>query len=369
MTAFEINLSEITLPSPVTAESVAAPATVISSKTLSPLAQMFLFSAGEWEEFTREWGQAQKQKYHQVVRMGGANDYGVDVACFVGEAGFKGEWDNYQCKHYEKALSPSTALPEIGKILWHVFQGRISSPKNYFFVAPRDCGPKLVNYLTGKTDLKEALIKAWNTSCRKTISSKYEVELEGEFLDFIQDFDFQIFKYKSCSEMIEDHKKTSFYSTRFFQTLNAREKADIPPKRPEVSESKYLRKLNHAYAESNSVCPTDFKLESYDELRPHYNRQRESFYSAEGLKRFARDNVPKGTFENMTDDLEFSILDVFEDDSHPNGLERLKAVTKLATQLSFNANPLASVTLNKDKVGICHQLANDDRLTWVKPDE
>ncbi len=367
MTAFDLELSSLELPTPTSNDGTIAPATVVSTKTLTPLQQIFLFSPDEWEEFTLEWGQGKKQEYHQVVRMGGANDYGVDVACFVDDQGFNGVWDNYQCKHYAKPLKPSTALPEIGKIIWHIFEKRISQPRAYYFFAPQDCGPKLEGLLTGKTSLQESLIENWKQTCQKSITSTKEIALTGELLNFVNDFDFSIFKYKSCVDVIEDHQKTRYYSTRFFQTLSARETPESPPQEPANIESRYIRQLNEAYADSKSIPVTNFRLGA--DLAPHYKRQRESFYSAEGLKRFARDNVPEGTFETMTDDLAFAIADIQEDTSHANGLARLKAVTSHASQLTFDANPLSRVTLIIDKTGICHQLANDGHLTWVQTDE
>ena len=66
--------------------------------------------------------------------MGGANDFGIDVACFKSDKGFEGPWDNFQCKYYKgEPLAPSTAIPEIGKILWHIHSKKISCPENYYF--------------------------------------------------------------------------------------------------------------------------------------------------------------------------------------------------------------------------------------------
>ncbi len=61
----------------------------------------------------------QKSQYKKVVRLAAATGMGIDVAGFTDAAALKGVWDNFQCKHYDDPLTPSVAMPEIGKVLWH----------------------------------------------------------------------------------------------------------------------------------------------------------------------------------------------------------------------------------------------------------
>jgi hypothetical protein len=44
-------------------------------------------------------------------------------------------------------------------------------------------------------------------------------------------------------------------------------------------------------------------------------------------------------------------------------------VTEHATKLQMSGHLLREVVTPKDRIGICHQLANDDRVTWVPKDE
>lgn len=121
---------------------------VLNGRRITPIQHLLLISPDEWEIFLVEWAQYQKKRYHLVVRLGGANDHGVDVACFMTKRGFRGQWDNYQCKYYkDEPLAPSTAIPEVGKILWHIFNKNITTPENYYFFAPKDCGPSLKKLL------------------------------------------------------------------------------------------------------------------------------------------------------------------------------------------------------------------------------
>jgi hypothetical protein len=103
----------------------------------------------------------------------------------------------------------------------------------------------------------------------------------------------------------------------------------------------------------------------WQNLIKHYHRQREYFYHAESLRNFARDTVPSGTFEDLQDEVHSGVVEV-ESAPHPDGLVRMNAVTQAAAQLPLSANGLINVTKVQDKRGICHQLANEDRLTWKK---
>jgi hypothetical protein len=100
-------------------------------------------------------------------------------------------------------------------------------------------------------------------------------------------------------------------------------------------------------------------------LRDHFLRQREAFYQAESLRVFARDTVPPGTFESLQDDIYDGVIDT-HDAGHADGYARVCEVTKAARELQITSNALISCTKPKDRDGICHHLANEDRLQWTK---
>jgi hypothetical protein len=100
-------------------------------------------------------------------------------------------------------------------------------------------------------------------------------------------------------------------------------------------------------------------------LAGHYHRQREYFYHAESLRNFARDTVPSGTFESLQDEVHAGVVDISEA-VHLDGLACLNAVTQAAQELQLTENGLISVVKIQDRRGICHQLANVDRLRWKK---
>jgi hypothetical protein len=86
--------------------------------------------------------------------------------------------------------------------------------------------------------------------------------------------------------------------------------------------------------------------------------------STESLRNFARDTVPEGTFSALQEDVYQSVIDISES-SYQDGLARMRATVAQSAQLPLTSSPLASVTRPQDKQGICHQLANEERLTWV----
>ena len=362
------DLSEHVMAEPAGKPNEIVAPQLISGKPPPPQQLILLYSANDWEEFLREWGHYQKKQYHLVTRLGGANDYGVDVACFCTDDGFQGDWDNYQCKHYADPLGPKTAIQEIGKLMWHVYSNNLTKPRKYYFFAPKDCGPSLKKLLLDKGKLRLEVKSKWSDWCAKSITSTQDISLDGEFGDFVENFDFSIFNYKPSLEIIEEHQNTPYHTYRFFKTLEGRPAPEKPPTEHAVMEAKYIEKLLDAYSDYSKLPNDQINLSDGSVLARHFLRQRENFYYAEALKLFSRDSVPPGTYDLLQDEMFSAVVEVV-DDIHDNGFECVKAVTKHAQGLGFPSNVLHQVMKVQDKQGICHQLANDDKLSWVKKDE
>lgn len=339
---------------------------VVYGRLIPPPQQILLYSAEEWEGFIEEWVHYQKTKYNKVVRFAGANDMGIDVAAFMDEKELEGVWDNYQCKHYKDPLTPKTAIAEIGKIIWHVHMEHITCPRKYYFLAPKDCGMSLKKLLLNKQDLKNKLIDKWDDWCCNSITSTKSIILEGEFETFVNSFDFGVFTFKTALEALEEHRHTPYHAGRFGGGLPDRPAVLNPPPNPGSTESRYLKQLFEAYGDHKKVKIKGLSnLKTWPELEAHYHRQREFFYHAESLRNFARDTVPPGTYEELKDEVYAGVADV-ESSPHQDAYARLNAVTQSAAQLPLSANGLITVVKIQDKRGICHQLANEDRLEWRK---
>ncbi len=324
------------------------------------------FSPGDWEEFTEEWASSLKSKYSSVERFAGAGDQGIDVICFLTNGTFAGGWDNYQCKHYNHALTPSDIWGEIGKVIYYTYTGVYPAPRHHYFVAPHGIGTSLSKLLADPARLKEELENNWVKYCADKITSTKTIAIDSLLKKHIDDFDFSIFSSTSVVKMIEGHVGTPHHAVRFGGGLPSRPIPGAPPEDHSDEESRYIEQLFEAYSEYVSTrLVSGADLQTTPELATDFQRQRERFWHAEMLRNFARDTVPPGTFESLKDDVFDGVIDICNNE-HPHGVGRMRAAMTHSGTLNLSSNPLVSVTKIKDKQGVCHHLANEDRLTWVK---
>lgn len=333
-----------------------------------PQQQILLYSGAQWEEFAEEWAHfCLKPVYASIRRFTGAGDRGVDIAGFADTDGLQGVWDNYQCKHLDKPLAPSKAWVELGKILWHSFKGDYRTPRAYYFVAARGVGTTLAALLADKAKLKKELIANWDGYCRKAITDTQEIVLEGDFLAHVLAFDFGIFGMKTALQLIEDHQRCPHHAIRFGGGLPERASPTAPPDEIGPAESRYVEQLFEAYTDHTKASVADASgLKSWPYLQAHFGRQRVAFYHAESLRIFARESVPQGTYEALQEDIFSGVVDT-HDAGHSDAYQRVCAVTKAARELQITSNPLITRAKPTDRDGICHQLANDNRLIWKRP--
>ena len=356
------DVTVLTVPSPPPASS----AKIAFGKVLPPQQQLILYSSSEWESFIQEWVTAVGKKYVKIGRLSGPGDMGVDVAGFIDDNKFRGKWDNYQCKFYTDPITINEGFEEIGKLIWHCFKDEFVAPQKYYFIAPKGVAPSLKKLLiNGK--LKEELKKRWDKACKTQITTTQEISLIGDFLAYFDKFGFGIFEYKEALEIIDDHRPSQYFAARFGGGLPDRPGVGAAPPHTGPSESRYIEQLYDVYSErENEPIADNTKLGTFPELSEHLDRQREAFYHAEALRNFARDTVPPGTFETLQTEIYDGVVEI-EKAEHNDGLDRVNAVTQSATALQLTSNGLITVLNVKDRKGICHQLANVDKLKWKKP--
>ena len=339
---------------------------------IPPINLLKAMSPDDWEGFTEEWISFHKGKgtYHSVRRYSGPGDLGLDVVAFTSEAWFEEPWDSYQCKHYDHSLHPNDVFGEVGKIIYHSFQRTppfnqaCRVPRHHLFISPRGAGITVGRWLKDPNRFKEEVREKWQSYCVPKIGKDIKAPLKGGFLKYFEEFDFSIFGDKTPVELIEEHEQTIFHAPRFGGGLPPRGQVDTPPSEPTEAESLYLRKLLDAYSDHLKQVVTT-KDDLKPELEQHYNRQRILFYSAESLRNFARDRTPPRTFDTLQEDVYNGVVDVC-DATYVDALARLHVTIITAAQVDVSGNALVGVTKVADKQGICHQLANDDRLTWKK---
>ena len=323
-------------------------------------------SPDEWEEFIEEWMTFKSTEYYDFERLGGAGDQGRDVVGYVDNPKSNNNylWDNFQCKHYSAPLAPSNIWVEIAKICYYAFINEYPFPRKYYFIAPHGVGTKLSNYLKKPDILKEELYNNWENYCRSQITETKKVELVEPLRQYIDGLDFSIFDKISTIKIIMGHSKTQFHVVRFGTPLPKRPKTPQVPENIKANEINYVGKLINAYdSHCKEVVKSVEDAKSNPIYQKHLKRSREDFLHAETLRNFSRDTLPSGEFEGVQDQLLNGVADIV-DTEYPNGFDKVKDTISEAKKLQLPTTPLTSCLTVNDRGGICHQLANDDKIFW-----
>ncbi len=336
--------------------------TTPAGRLMPPKQVLYVYSPDEWEEFVYEWARALGEPYVNVEILGGSNDGGIDVAAFLSQEGLRGQWDCYQCKHYKSGLIWSQAWPEIFKVIRWVAEGRYTMPRRYRFVAPRGCGKALARTLQDPPQLKTDFLRELTSEA--TVIKETPDDVLARITDLAKKTDFSIFKSENIDDVIDVHGKTREHIARFGTPLKTRPEVGVVPEYDASQESRYVGQLLEVYRDSYSkdIVTVDDAMGN-PRARFHLARQREYFFSAESLRLFARDSVPAGTFEGLQDDVHVGVFETYARD-YPNSMDRLTSVLEKSTSLALNGNVLLMMTKPRDTMGICHQLANENRLKW-----
>lgn len=336
----------------------------LEGPAIPPAGRIQLYSSDEWEQFIREYVTGLPGEYIQIKRFGGAGDRGADIAAFKTTLGLEGSWDCFQGKHYAKALNYATAAPEILKIICGVLDGAYCSPDSYHFMAPKGCGTQLNVLLSSPLKLKEKFLQ--QLTPENALVKHLSPERITPLLETARQFDFSIFKSVEILDALEVHAQTRYHAARFGTALKPRPADQIPPAEIDpVAETRYVSQLVAAYCERHPNEDIDSQsVASNPKVGGNFRRQRRDFYKAESLRMYARDSVPPGTFNLLQEDIHSGVIDTAEDDSL-DGMQRLRAVLALVGQLDLNRHRLITRSDIDDRKGICHQLVNADRLSWI----
>lgn len=343
--------------------SPANAAALLAGPRLTPKQHIWFYSPDEWEEFILEWA-VLLPDYVAVRRFGGTNDRGIDVAGLLSQFGLEGAWDCYQGKHYDRPLEPADARVEILKIFCGVVGGHFVMPRKYRFLAPKGCGPGLDRMLSTPSKLKAYFFD--NLDPAKPANRNLDKVLLDRVKDLAGKTDFSIFGSEDLDGVIAMHRRSPNHLVRFGGQLPSRPQPDAPPDEVAQHETRYVEQLMEVYNERFPGNDFDPSLAaSSHHTSDHYLRQREAFYTAESLRVFARDSVPEGTFAALQAEVFDGVIESC-DQLYINGFERLSGVLAVAGSLQLTANALIAVAEQRDRKGICHQLANEDRLIWAR---
>ena len=336
-----------------------------------PLVRLAQFSPDDFERLILEWATDYLPKQvnvDEVQARGGAGDKGRDVLVWLDPSNVTPRrWQLYQCKHYATALGFGAAAVEIAKVLHYTFTGEYTVPEQYWFVTHKGLTNPFQDQIDDPAKLKKAIIDDWDEHCATKITSTCTIALTGAFLQHVKDFDFSIFKAKQPLTLIEEHQKTRYHLVVFGAPLLDRPPPPKPPSHVAPAENGYIAQLREVIGDVLAISVTaeaDF-AHSLPMTRL-YNRSRMTFYSAEGLKELARDQMANAAFFD-------TLLDAFESGlyhSYTNlqikGLPRLQATVAAAQSLQLGGHVLNDHATPNDREGVCHHLANTDRINWCE---
>ena len=337
-------------------------ATLLTGPPISPERRLKTYDPDELEQIVRHWlHETQATNYARLREVGGAGDKGQDVIGYESESSVD-PWDNFQCKQYSRPRRPTDAWFDLCKLVFYVSRGHYTKPRAYYFVAARGVGPKLHDLLMDPEKVREGLIENWG-AYGSELCSLSDIE------DEIQGFAFPKLDSISGLQIISDLRSSRIFPYYFGGGLTKPRPPEKPlPGQIAAHELPYVGKLVEAYDDHSaaSIADADAAI-SHAVYGPHLRESRQDFYTAESLKEFSRDVlIEPDDFASLQDEVFDGVKHTAALD-HANGFDCVRLVCEHATQVQLSDHPLSPEVTPRDRSGICHQLANDDRLGWKKP--
>lgn len=325
--------------------------------------QILSLSDDGLESFVGDWVARKSTSYVECTRFSGPGDMGRDVVGFLSPARHQGEWHNYQCKQYRKALPTEDGIREIGKILYYAYQGNFTAPAKYFFVAPKGINRNLENLIFNPAAFRERLISDWDKYCGAgKIVDNHNILLDAGLKAYIDAYDFSKVHRLTLDDILNDPLVRPVL-TKWFGADPGPAPKGVVPAEVQISELPYIAQLVDAYGDRDQkVYKSHSDIETHPQYGLHLTRQRERFHDAEAFKRFYRDNTEEEVLTAFEDDIYHSVADIC-DAGHQDKLECVEAVMAQAakTVVSGLLTQHARVPVRQ---GVCHHFANENRLRW-----
>ncbi|EOW7075803.1 ABC-three component system protein [Yersinia enterocolitica] len=337
---------------------------------VDPLDRLAQFSAPDFERFTLEWASdylAQLEDVDEVQQRGGAGDKGRDVIVWLDSSEVvRRRWRLYQCKHYGTRLGTAAGIAEIGKVLYYTLRGDYTIPEEYWFVTHQGVVGPLQDLLDDPNKMRQHVLDHWEEQCATQIM-KAPIPLTAELRAHISSFPFSIFRAKQPIEIINEHAKTRFHLTVFGLPLINRPKPPAPPSAVSASEIGYITQLYAVIGENLGMQVTqsaDFA--AHASLKKLFDRSRITFYCAENLKELARDQMADTAFfDSLVDEFCDALYHVCNEMAD-SGLKKMRSTILAAQSLQLGGHALAPHVVANDREGICHHMANENRVIWCE---
>lgn len=343
-------------------------AEILMGTAIPALERLQIMSEDVFELLCLEWASAYlKTKYVSVRQIGGAGDKGRDIIGYYSD----GSIDIYQCKHYGEQLAPTHIYKELGKLCYYTFKGEFPVPKQYYFVTSLPAGAKLLKFINDPGLFLSSLKANWDSYCRTQVTKTEVIELDGDFAEYIENFDFSIIRDKPPLELIEEYRQTQYYASRFGGGIK-RFRSNIPKATEKIDarELEYVDQLFKVYEEKLATRIKDHEaLKSIcSKTSNHFDDQRNSFYSAESLEVFSRENFPDADplpFEEVKSDTAVVANTTLLLNEGETGYKKLLLVLQEVQRQSFANSPLHFELKPIDKHGLCHHLVNSKKIKWI----
>lgn len=339
---------------------------VIDPGSFPPSTQVTHFTPTQWEEFIEgccrlHLGHGGPRSYATVKRIGGAGDAGRDVEARLQLALAADKWDLFQAKHYRSPLAPSEFFPELAKFFGHLAKKTYPVPRRYVICAPLNCGADLHDLLANPDAFKTRFVDDWRAA---------RTGLRGKPLDkttalAVEAFDFRRIEEWLLRDMLDLHATDEAEHFRLFHITPARGDDPCVPDRPHTVEQVYVAQLVAMYSEREGSPLTVEQVLASPQYAEHFEACRSEFYCAEGLKRFSRDLMPD-EFDGLLKMIYEGVRSAVSHPKHIDGFARLDAAVERVGGLSLADSKLHARMRGGDRPGVCHHLANDGRLKWIK---
>jgi hypothetical protein len=318
----------------------------------------------ELEQFCRQWVD-KRSGYVEVHRCAATGDKGRDVVGFLSLQRHEGPWDNFQCKQYRTPLDVTQGLRAVGKVLYWASRGEFTTPRRFYFVAPKGLNQKLAALIDKPGEFKKTLISKWEASCGKAIIKDQNLPLDQPLLDVINAFPFHEIHKITIDELMDDASIIPLL-VEHWGADPGQYPAGIVPALVGEQELKYLRALVDAYSERENVIFADHEaVFAHNEHGPDLRAHRERYFEADAFQKFYRDNTSATIIKTFRNEIHFGIRDKLKA-ATSDTLARIEAVMSQAAIVS-PAGPLAKYAYVPVKQGVCHHLVSDDEISWKAP--
>lgn len=258
---------------------------------IAPIDRLTIMDDVSFEELVAEWAHGYLKKNEvSVYRLGGSGDKGRDICVEYRD----GSTDIYQCKHYDKPLTPSQYVIEFGKLVYYTWvPDGFKVPKNYYIVASKGIGTKLSDLIHDSEELRNYIVEEWDSKCKNTITKNQEITLTGSLLEHLQKFDFSIIKSVSPQDLIEQYRQTPYFKFRFGGGISKRPTITPPTVIPSEVDIPYVKSLMVVYSEilNRPIGTLSNFLEEESKYSKHFMRERKAYYIADSLRRFLEMNT------------------------------------------------------------------------------